>query len=253
MAGSGLSPRTVRWVHSVLRMSLDYAIEDGQLLSRNPAGRTKFPPLRQATHTYLTTSEVAALSAVCGAQGDVVSILAYTGLRFAEPVGLRVEDVDLTARRIRVKRSVTQVGGKLMEGNPKSAAGRRSIPIPERVMRLLNVRLAGPGPWRASDHVAQRVVAGSGELEARHPVAHDDRRDRPAQSSRPRPPAHLRPSSRAGQALTSGYCRRRWATRRSRSQRTSTPTSMTTNSTTSPRRSTRSTTSAETTSESLAP
>lgn len=29
MAASGLSPRTVRWVHSVLKMTLDYAIDDG--------------------------------------------------------------------------------------------------------------------------------------------------------------------------------------------------------------------------------
>jgi site-specific recombinase XerC len=44
MSTSGLGPRTVRWVHSVLKMTLDYAIDDGQVLSRNPAARTKFPP-----------------------------------------------------------------------------------------------------------------------------------------------------------------------------------------------------------------
>jgi integrase len=123
MSESGLGPRTVRWVHSVLKMTLDYAIDEGQLLSRNPAARTKFPPLRQASHAYLTTSEVAALADACGSQGDVVLLLAYTGMRLGELVGLRVEDVDLKVRRIRVRRSITQVGGKLLEGNPKSAAG----------------------------------------------------------------------------------------------------------------------------------
>jgi integrase len=137
MVHSGLSPRTVRWVHSVLKMTLDYAIDDGLLPSRNPAARTKFPPPRHTTHTYLTIGEVTALSETCGAQGDVVSLLAYTGLRFGELVGLRVEDVDLTARRLRVRRSITQVGGKLVEGNPKSAAGRRSIHIPQRVVPIL--------------------------------------------------------------------------------------------------------------------
>jgi hypothetical protein len=116
MVASGLSPRTVRWMHSVLKMTLDYAIEDGQLLSRNPASRTKFPAQRQTSHTYLTTTEVAALTLACGTQGDVVSLLAYTGMRFGELIGLRVEDVDLDARRIRVRRSITQVGGKLVEG-----------------------------------------------------------------------------------------------------------------------------------------
>jgi len=57
-----------------------------------------------------------------------------------------VEDVDVKARRIRVHRSITQVGGKLVEGNPKSSAGRRSIPIPERLIPVLTTRLAGRGP-----------------------------------------------------------------------------------------------------------
>lgn len=67
-----------------------------------PANRTKFPPMRQTAHTYLTAAEVAALTVACGLQGDVVSVLAYTGLRFGELVGLNVEDVDLDVRRIRV-------------------------------------------------------------------------------------------------------------------------------------------------------
>lgn len=57
-----------------------------------------------------------------------------------------MEDVDLKARRIRVRRSITQVGGKLVEGNPKSAAGRRSVPIPQRVLPILTARTRGRGP-----------------------------------------------------------------------------------------------------------
>ena len=76
-------------------------------------------------------------------QGDVVSLLAYTGLRFGELTGLNVEDIDLKARRIRVRRSITQVGGRLTEGNPKSAAGHRWIPIPERLVPVLTTRLRG--------------------------------------------------------------------------------------------------------------
>lgn len=146
MVESGLSPRTVRWAHSVLKMALDYAIDDGLLPARNPAARTKFPPPRHASHTYLSTGEVAALAEACGVQGDVVVILAYTGLRFGELVGLRVEDVDLRSRRLRIRRSITQVGGRLVEGNPKSAAGRRSVPIPQRVMPILAQRIAGRLP-----------------------------------------------------------------------------------------------------------
>jgi hypothetical protein len=62
-------------------MTLDYAHDDGRLIAKNPATRTKFPPMRRTTHTYLTAREVADLADVCGAQGDVVLILAYPGLR----------------------------------------------------------------------------------------------------------------------------------------------------------------------------
>jgi integrase len=141
MSASGLGPRTVRWTHSVLKMTLDRAIEEGQLLGKNAAARTNFPPMRHAAHIYLTAAEVAALAQVCGAQGDVVLILAYTGLRFGELTGLNVEDVDIGARRIRVRRPMTQVGGKLVEGNPKSDAGRRSVPIPEGLMPALKAPL----------------------------------------------------------------------------------------------------------------
>jgi integrase len=143
---SGLSPRTVRWVHSVLKMCLDAAGENGQLLGRNPAARTKFPPLRPTTHTYLTAAEVVALAVVCGPSGDVVTLLAYTGMRFGELTGLNVEDVELKARRIRVRRSMTQVGGRLVEGNPKSKAGRRSIPVPQRIVPILTGRLQNRRP-----------------------------------------------------------------------------------------------------------
>ena len=102
--------------------------------------------MRETTHAYLTAGEVAALARACGDQGDVVSILAYTGLRFGELTGLNVEDVDLNARRIRVRRSITQVGGKLVEGNPKSKAGRRSVPIPQRLVPILKGRIDGRAP-----------------------------------------------------------------------------------------------------------
>ena len=214
MAESGLSPRTLRWVHSVLKMCLDDASDSGQLLGRNPAARTKFPPLRPTTHTYLTTAEGAALTLVCGRQGDVVSLLAYTGMRFGELTGLNVEDIDLKARRNRVRRSITQVGGKLVEGNPKSSAGRRSIPIPNASSR--SSRPGWPGAGRASRRSPPPWAPGSGW------------RTGSGQSNGARPSSRLaaRPYVctifgtptlpwRAGPAPICGCCRRPWATRRS--------------------------------------
>ena len=79
--------------------------------------------MRPTTHIYLTPPGDRFGKRLRRSGGDVVLILAYTGLRFGELTGLNVEDVDLDARRVRVRRSMTQVGGR-REGNPKSIAGR---------------------------------------------------------------------------------------------------------------------------------
>src|SRR5262249_15560577 len=39
--------------------------------------------------------------------------------------------------------SITQLSGRLLEGPPKSRAGRRSVPIPERLVLLLERRIEG--------------------------------------------------------------------------------------------------------------
>jgi len=54
--------------------------------------------------------------------------LAYTGLRWGEAAALRVRDVDFSRRRVEVARSVTEPGGKLVFGTPKTHA-RRSVPF----------------------------------------------------------------------------------------------------------------------------
>ena len=137
----------------MLRMTLDQAITDRKLRGKNPASNVRFPAMGETSHVYLTAVEVAKLAELCDTataddsraakQGDVVLILAYTGLRFGELTGLNVEDVDLQARRIRVRRSITQLSGRLIEGPPKSRAGRRSVPIPERLVPILKRRIEG--------------------------------------------------------------------------------------------------------------
>ncbi|GAB84823.1 tyrosine-type recombinase/integrase [Gordonia rubripertincta] len=136
------SPRTKRWRHSLLRMILAHAVLEG-LLVKNPAERTVFPPLDLAEHLYLTHAEVDELAIRCRAQGDIVRILAYTGLRWGELTGLNVADVDLVRRRISVRRSMTQVGGTLTTGKPKSRAGIRTVPLPRSLVAVLAARVDG--------------------------------------------------------------------------------------------------------------
>jgi len=69
-------------------------------------------------------------------------VLGYCGLRFGEAAALRVADVDLTARRIRVRRSVTYVRqAGLVEGPTKNHTSR-TVPVPVFLARLLATEIA---------------------------------------------------------------------------------------------------------------
>ncbi|MGH3954671.1 MAG: tyrosine-type recombinase/integrase [Mycobacterium sp.] len=131
--------QTLRLLSSILEV----AREDGRI-HRNPslgvsAGRI---PERER-HRYLTTTEVATLAAACGDQGDVVIILAYTGLRWSELVGLRVGDIDLDTKRLHVHRAAPEIAGRIHVGLTKTRAARRTVPLPQVVIDILKPRIFG--------------------------------------------------------------------------------------------------------------
>lgn len=107
----------------LLRSTLDVAHQDGRI-HRNPAlGFSAGRIPKRERHRYLTAQEVETLTIACGNQGGVVTLLAYTGLRWSELVGLRAKDVDLPARRPYVRRAAPEVEGHIIIGPPKARAG----------------------------------------------------------------------------------------------------------------------------------
>jgi integrase len=56
-------------------------------------------------------------------------LLATTGMRRGEALGLRWSDVDLDAGRLRVVQTIIQVRSKVAIGEPKTARGRRPIAL----------------------------------------------------------------------------------------------------------------------------
>jgi integrase len=134
------------------------AHQDGRI-HRNPAlGVSAGRIPEQERHRYLTAQEVQTLARACGDQGDVVIILAYTGMRWSELVGLRVKDIDLHARRLYVRRAAPEVEGRIVIGPTKTVAGTRTIPLPQVVVDALKPRVAG----RAADEPA--VTSPNGKM-----------------------------------------------------------------------------------------
>ncbi len=127
----------------LLRSILAVAVEDGRIRA-NPATSVSAPPIPpRDRHRYLTAGQVEALAVACGDQGDVVQILAYTGLRWSELVGLRVMDVDLNRGRIHVWRSAPEVEGRIIIGPTKTKSSKRTVPIPTKLFALFKARIDG--------------------------------------------------------------------------------------------------------------
>lgn len=150
----GVSAATIEKAVGVLRGSLALAVKS-KALSLNPVVEIELPEQVRRDNAYLTAEQVAHLVSRAGRQALLVSFLASTGLRFGEAAALRVQDLDLDAGRVRIRASVTEVNGKLVEGPPKNGKAR-SVPL----AHFLRAPLASSIQGRSSDSLVFRAARG---------------------------------------------------------------------------------------------
>ena len=125
--GTGLSPRTVAYVHAVLRKAFRDAVVVEQLLPSSPVERAKRP--RKAVSEPGTVWAPAQLAAfLATAQRHRLSafyhLAAYTGARRGELLYLRWPAIDLDAAEITLGGSVTVIRGNRVEGTTKGGRSR---------------------------------------------------------------------------------------------------------------------------------
>jgi integrase len=132
----------------VLRGILDMAV-DARRIPRNPAAGLKNQPRKppKVNRRYLTDAEVTALAAAVNdpLRSTLVYVLAYTGLRWGEAVGLRVRDCNPLRHRLHVRRSAVQIDNRIEVGAPKTWE-HRTVPYPEFLDRLLAARMEDAQP-----------------------------------------------------------------------------------------------------------
>jgi len=78
---------------------------------------------------------------------------ATLGLRLGEAAGLRVRSVDLALRTLAVTESVGEAAGRLFTKSPKTAAARRTIPLPVPIVTMLRDHIEHYCGHDADDHV----------------------------------------------------------------------------------------------------
>jgi len=175
----GLSARTVRYIHTILHGALRSAVLDGRL-AVNPADRANPPSAKQAAAPEMHTwddQELRTFLDWSSASGDELHaawlLLAMTGVRRGELLGLRWGDVDLERGVVSVRRSLGVVrerglGERLVVGSPKSGKAR-TIDVDPRTaaaLRAHRAAVAGISLVLAKDDAP---VIGNPDGTPRHP------------------------------------------------------------------------------------
>lgn len=159
-----LAPATIRLCYAVLQSALAHAVKT-RVLPANPAQHVSLAPVRRDEVTVATPELLTAILAYAAAQQDRLTalwtLIATTGLRRGEALGLEWRDLDLERRRLHLRQQyVPQQGGPVF-APPKSRAGARVVDLLPQTVAALRThrlamgreRLAAGNGWPASDLV----------------------------------------------------------------------------------------------------
>jgi integrase len=164
----GLSPRTTRYLHSIIHRALADALKWG-LVARNVADAAD-PPSQKATRARSPkTWSAAELRAFLERVRDdrlyaMWLLYATTGLRRGEALALKWAQLDLEHGQASISEASVTVGYAIQESTPKTDRGRRSVALdPATVAAMREHRRAqaaerlafGPG-YSADDLVFAR-------------------------------------------------------------------------------------------------
>lgn len=139
--GGALSPNTVRRVHATLHRALRDAARWGHL-QRNPAAvavKPMQPTIGSRDIATWTADQMRTFleSVVDDRLFALWRLAATTGMRRGELLGLRWSDVDLAARRLAVRQTVSCIGSRVQFGEPKTKRGKRNVALDHETVEAL--------------------------------------------------------------------------------------------------------------------
>jgi integrase len=142
---SGLSKRTVQFIHSIIHKSLDAALKQG-LVSRNVSDLVESPKVTKKTPLSWSAEQVKRfLLVIQDHKYEAIYTLAIaTGMREGEILALHWEDIQ--SGILSVKRSLQVVRGVgMVIAEPKSDSSKRSINLPNYTSTALLKHQANTG------------------------------------------------------------------------------------------------------------
>ncbi len=133
---TGVGSTTLRQSLRLLRAILEDALNAG-LCAHNATKGVSIAKQVKKKAKALTPEQVKALAAECGKYGNLIELLAATGLRINEALALQVGDIDFAEAKLQVARTWTMTSsGKKILGATKSREDR-SIALSEQMLALL--------------------------------------------------------------------------------------------------------------------
>ena len=156
----GLAPKTVRYIHGIIRKALADAAR-WNLVPRNVADLADPPKVRSGDNDMNTwTADQLGRFLAFVAEDRYLpawTLAATTGMRRGEVLGLRWKDTDLAAGRLAIRQTLVSVAYEAKLSTPKTPKSRRSVSLDPRTVAVLKA-------WRTQQK-ADRLVGGPGYTE----------------------------------------------------------------------------------------
>lgn len=148
---AGKAPATVRKAWQIASGVLRVAVRD-RLLAASPARDVRLPRVENEQPRALTVDEVMEIAEAIDPRYRVLVLVgAFGGLRIGELAGLMVGDFDPLRRHVHVRRTASDVSGRVVIGPPKTPKSRRKVVLPRFVVDELSAHLQAVGANRSDD------------------------------------------------------------------------------------------------------
>ena len=138
MTERGLSSRTVRYTHIVVKSAMQQAVR-WRLLLENPADGLKVAQQPRNEMRALCVDQARTLlKAAQGTKyGPVFAVALTTGMRPSEYLGLKWQDIDWARQTVSIVRSIRRLNGKWCFSDTKRSRSRRPIKLQSWIVALL--------------------------------------------------------------------------------------------------------------------
>ena len=134
-SAKGLSGKSIKNYSAVIHGALQYAYKE-EIIASNPASRADLPKVQKPKHNVYTLEQLGKLLAVAKDTDlfPAVFLAVYFGLRRSEVVGMQWNAIDLDAKTLTVRRTVSKFSSEVECDRTKTPGSMRTLPIPDSLI-----------------------------------------------------------------------------------------------------------------------